>query len=101
MAAVVDPEICNHAFPTDKNILRYRQVVHHIQFLMNHPDTQFQRFADIANRIGFPFERHRAAVRLMNPGQDFHQRGLSRAVLADKRQYLSSFQIEIDAFERL
>jgi len=35
----------------------------------------------------------------MNPGQDFHQRGLSRAVLADKRQYLSSFQIEIDAFE--
>ena len=41
-----------------------------------------------------------ARVRLIDARQDFYQRGLARAVLAEQRMNLAASDIEIDVVER-
>ncbi len=84
----------------DPDILGHRHPGHQRQFLVDHGDAALQR-------IERPLELHllarkpdRAAVGRINPGDDLHQRGFARAILAHQRMHGAGLQPELDIVER-
>ena len=53
-----------------------------------------------AKCTGVPSSSSSAAGRLLDAGQDLHERGLAGAVLADQRVHAALFEREVDAVER-
>ena len=65
---------------------------HQIQFLMDHADPALQRFARVGE-INFPvLKQDLSLVFSVDPAENLHQRGLSRAVFADQPVYLAPRQ---------
>ena len=54
----------------------------------------------IPGRTGRSLKADFAGVRLVDARQDFYQRGLARAVLAEQRMDFAASDVEIDVVER-
>ena len=69
------------------------------QFLRDIGDADLQRLARPAQPDELPVDLDRAGVRPFESGEDFHQRALAGAVLAEQRHHLAAQQGEIDALQ--
>ena len=67
-----------------EDVLRDRQMLRQVQFLVDHRDARFQRLRRIREALPMSLDLDRARIRLVDPGQDFHQRGLAGAVFPDQ-----------------
>ena len=64
------------------------------------PMPRSRAAAGVAIRVAAPSISMCAGVRLVNAGEDFHQRGLARAVLADQRGHRAAMQFQVHAGKR-
>ena len=69
------------------------------EVLEDHPDVGAQVVQVVLAQV-LPVEQDAALVRVVQPRQQFHQRGLAGAVLADQRQHLASAELEIQPAQR-
>ena len=72
-----------------ENILGNAQLRHHIEFLIDHMDTQLHRLVRLHVGIGRPFKDDLAVIRLDGTGERLDQGGLPRAVFAHQGVYLA------------
>ncbi len=91
----------------EMDVLRHAQFGHHGQFLVHHADPRCPGIARRAEMHRMPIEPHLALILGVHAGDDLHQRGFARAVLADKPMDLAGRGGKIhraqgrDAAERL
>ena len=78
----------------DEYVLRHGKVVHQVQFLMDHHDAQALTVAHAAYVHFLSMQEDAALVLGVHAREDFHQRGLARAVLAHERMHLSGVELE-------
>ncbi len=84
-------------FCTQHDILRGGHDVDKLEMLMNHADSQRKRvFWRVDNRF-FTAHKNRPAVRMVDAGQNVHQRSLPRAVFPEQREDLSVSDGKADA----
>ena len=100
-AAPVDGAESTHRRVAEEDVLRDRQVGEEPRFLVDDRDAQFARVGRTVDDHGLAVHRDRAFVRLMDAGQELHERALPGAVLADQRMHLARTQVERDVDERL
>ena len=79
----------------DKNVLRDGQIVHHVEFLVNHAYPESLRFADVFDGVRLAEIKNFPGVRLVDSRKHFHKRRFSRAVLSDERVNFAFPQIEV------
>src|ERR1700730_686773 len=84
----------------DEDVLRHGQVVHQLQFLMNDADAGLLRLARVGGIHAGAVVADLAGILTVDAGENLHQRGLARAVLAHQRVDLAGHQIEPSAGER-
>ena len=69
--------------------------------LVDHRDAPVGGVARTGERHSLAIDLYRARIRLVDPSQDAHQRGLAGAIFADKRLDLSRPAFQRHAPERL
>ena len=77
----------------DEHVLRDGQVGEQRRLLVDHRDAGRPRGGRAVQRDLLAVDRQRPAVRLVHPGEDLHQGGLARAVLAEQRVHLAAAQL--------
>jgi len=99
MSALID-EAMPQAFTSEEDVVREIQIVGEVQLLVNEGDAEplgrlhRRKFHRDALNVNAP------GVRLLNAGQDLHQRALAGAILTDDRQHLASVDRHAHALER-
>ena len=73
-----------------------------VQFLRHQHDAGGLRLAHVAKGDAAAVDRHLSLERVagIDPGDDLHQRGLARAVLADDGQYLARADLQVHVRQR-
>ncbi len=93
--------------PAEKNVFAYAQLRNEHEFLMNDIDAEIVSLVRGLDLDGPALPKHLPAVRLISPGDNVHERGLTGAVFADQcvhfaRTYLEGHVVEYgDAAEGL
>lgn len=82
-----------------KEVLRHRQVGEEAELLADEGDARAGRVVWGGGRVDFPAEAHRPGVEPVDPAQDRHQRGFSRAVLPHEPQHFPGAEIQVHAVE--
>ena len=85
----------------NEHVLRYRQVIHHVQFLVDNADTGNLRFTDVAEAHLLTQILDGAAILLMDAAQHLDQCGFTGTVLAHQCVNFAGTQIKIDAPQRM
>ena len=98
--AVVD-KAAAHGLAPNKDVLRHRQVGHHVQFLVDDADAGPLGLADVLKVDRLPEQDDLAAVPWINACQHLHQRGFTGAVLAHQGVDLTGAQLKADALQRV
>src|SRR5829696_3020928 len=75
------------------------QVWNEVQLLMNRADSSLLCRVRRSEVHGLAVEQQLAAIRLVNPGKQLHQRRLAGAVFADEDVDLARHEIEADVVE--
>ena len=83
--SINEPE-CAARFAPEKNICRYIEIRQDIQFLVDESNAELHRIGHVMDADRFSIDADFTAIRLVNATEDFHQRGLPRAVFADECQ---------------
>src|SRR5690606_105916 len=78
----------------DEDVLRRGEVVHQAELLMNDTDTGILRRTRAQNLDRPAVEQDLAGVRLIDPGEDLHQRRLAGTVLAHERMDFTGPKLE-------
>jgi hypothetical protein len=76
-------------------------MAHQAQFLVDDADPQVARGARRRNVHLDASEQDAAFVLGVDPGQDFHQRGLASPVFATQRVHFTGVQLEFAIVERM
>ena len=106
------PDIAVHALVVDGAELRFRRIggkdifrdaggVEDGQLLVDNADAGLFRCDGAWKVHAFSVQKNFASVRLVDAGQDVHQRAFARAVFAEQRMHLSALKLEIHAIQRL
>ena len=98
--AVIDQAKRVLGFAPDPDVLGHRHRVHQVQFLMDHGDAGIQRIQRRADIELAPGETHLAPVGVIDAGDDLHQRGLARAVLAHQCVDRAGADLELNIIQR-
>ena len=77
----------------DEHVLRHGQVGEQRRLLVDHRDAGRLRGGRAVQRDLLAVDLERPAVRLVHPGEDLHQGGLARPVLAEQRVHLAAAQV--------
>ena len=77
------------------------QMIHQVQFLMNDADAERLRLARARTVDRLAVEEDFAGIRLIDAGEDLHQRRLAGAVLAHQRMHFAAIEIESRAAQRM
>ena len=85
--AVIDHAQAVELFATHPDVLGDAHVRHQVEFLMNHRDPGLQGRQRPIKGDGLATQPQLPRVGLVDTGDDFHQRGLARAVLPHQRQH--------------
>src|SRR5215217_1584104 len=86
---------------TDVDVLRGREVVHQVQFLMDDADPQILRGSRRWNIDGHAFNADLAGILAVDPGKNLHQGGLAGAVLTHQGMNLSREEFEASLLQSL
>ena len=86
--------------PPDQHICADVEIVEKVQFLMNEGDSRVQRFGDGERVVRGAVDLDRSLVGFHHPAENFHQRRLARAILADQRENLAPVHGQADAGKR-
>ncbi len=81
---------------SEKNVACNIERIDDFQFLMNDADAVTCRFPRRTDHDGLAVDPDRSGIGLMNPGQNFHQGGFTRAIFADERDDFTARDIESD-----
>ena len=73
----------------EKQVFRHRHIRHRVQLLVDNGDTIFARVSGRANINRLSIDKNNAAIALLVAGEDFHQRGFTRAVFPHQGMDLS------------
>ncbi len=85
---------------SQKQVLRHGQLRNHGEFLVDHRDAEFASPLRGGQPDRATVDSYRACVRRVHPGEDFHQRGFTCAVLADQHVHLAGSDSEVDSIQR-
>ena len=99
-SAVIDHEPF-FEFTPDKNILRYSQVAHHVQFLMYDDDTCRLCFVGVVEFNILSLKGYGAGIFGINTGKNLHECGLAGAVFTHQRVHFSLSQLKIHMIQRV
>ena len=88
-----------HGKAADEQIFERRQLVDDGQFLVDDRNAGVARFARRHQGVRHTVEHDLAASRLVNPGENFHQRRFAGTVLAEEDVNLAGMDVEIDALQ--
>ena len=83
-----------------EDVLGDGQIGDLVEFLVDGDDAGILRLAGRGEVDRLALEDHLTGVALIHAGQDFHQGGFARAVLADKHMDFAPADIEVDIRER-
>ena len=86
-------------FTGDPHVLSHRHVRHKVEFLVDHGDALAQGIDGRFEGDGLAFESDLAFVRRVDAGNDLHQRGLARAVLAHQSVHRAGAQREANVVQ--
>ncbi len=100
-ALTVHQAVLAQLLPAHKQVLRDVQVVKDIQLLINNGDARALGGQGACDRQGLPLKIDLPLVHGIHPGEDFHQRGFSRAVLPHQGQDLAGIHREIHLIQGL
>ncbi len=92
--AGASPLLAEHDVGLDRKVRREGQL------LVDHGDASRLGVPGRARRVGQAVQRHRAGVGPKGAAEQFHERGLTRAVLADQGMHLAGCDRERDAPQR-
>ena len=100
----VDFPVVNQAegifgFAPEKDIRRHVQIVQHVEFLVDERHPRLHRVGDVVDLDGLTLQQELAAVRLIHAAENFHKRGLARAVLPAKRKDLAPADVQTDVVQ--
>ena len=87
--AVEGTEWSGHALRAERHRFDDIEDRHELEVLVDHADPGADRLAGITERAQLAVDQDLAGVRAIEPGQDVHQGGLARAVLAQEAQDLT------------
>ena len=87
-------------FLTEHDVGLDGQIGREGELLIDHGNAARPRIARASRRVGLARQGHRARIGPVRPGEDFHQRALAGAVLADQGADFARFNAERDAVER-
>src|SRR5450759_299442 len=85
----------------NEDVLGHREVVHEVQFLVDHADPQGLGGVGARDLFLAPADTDRAGIAPVDPREDLHERGLARAVLAYQRMDLPGQEVEARILERV
>src|SRR5438876_8431124 len=100
-AAPIDGAEARHRLVAEIDILRNGEIRGGRELLVYHADAGGERIAGVAEAHILTREPHRAGELAMHAGDDFHQRRLAGAILADKPVDFSRMQGKVDIPKRL
>ena len=95
LPTVDQPERTDDRLATQEDIRRDIEIVENIEFLMNERNAEPHGFVDSGNVDCPAIHENFPCIGLINPTQDFHQRGLTRSVFAAQRNDLAAFHFNI------
>ena len=83
-----------------RDVVQNRQVAGQREMLVHHPDPRRQRRARVTGGQGVAEHLNRPRIGHIVTEEDVHQRGLARAVFAQKRDHLAPPQRQRDGVIR-
>src|SRR5262249_10131379 len=89
------------ALAAEKKVGRHAQVFREVQLLVNEADAMLQRLANVLEMHRPTIEKSLAPVRLVNTGEDLHERRFAGAVSPQNRQHLAGAHLERHGAQRL
>ena len=72
-------------FPADEHVLRHRQVIDQVQFLVDECNACIQRLGGRMEGNGLPVQLNLPFIRLQHTAQDIHQGGFPGTVFSQQR----------------
>src|SRR5262249_23800656 len=87
-------------FAAEEDILGDVQVLGQRQVLIHHLDAEIARLARAVEAHRPPVEQKLSSARLIEAGEDLHQRRFAGAVVADDAEHLTAIELEIDPAQR-
>ncbi|MNX85707.1 hypothetical protein D3C86_1175570 [compost metagenome] len=105
LGAAIHFAVINEAQPVfrlaaDPDVFRNRHVSHQVQFLMDHGDAVLQRIERGIETDRRAFQANFAVVRLVDAGENLHQRRFAGAILAHQRMHGAALEVELHIIER-
>ena len=89
------------ALAAQEHVLRHRQVLAHVQLLMDDGHAQLLRALGVHVVDLLTEDLHRAGVLVVNAGEHLHQRRLACAVFTQQRHDLARLQMKVNVVQRL
>ena len=90
-----------HRLPADKDVLRHRQVPHHIQLLVHDYDSRVLRFPRICELHLFPLVGYRSLILGVDSRQHLHQCRFPGSVLAHQRVHFAFSYLQVYMVQRM
>ena len=90
-----------HLLAAQEHVFGHGEVAAHVELLVDDGYARGLRLLGGEVPVGLALDLHIAAVAGVDAAQDLHQRGLARAVFAQKRHHLAASQLEIHMVQRL
>ncbi len=87
--------------PPDKEVLGHREVVHHVELLVNDADPHRERVRRVAGIEESSEVPDLARIAPLDAGEDLHERRLAGPVLAHQGVDLARREVEIDRPQRV
>ena len=85
---------------TQQNVLRDREVVDQIQFLMDHDHPDPAGVVDVSRLVWNAVEGERTLVRGLDSRENLHQRALTGTVLPDHSMHFACSDVQAHAIQR-
>ena len=86
-------------FPADEDVLCNRQVVNHVQFLMNDNNPGLLCFSCIMKLDFFAFINDCSRIFRINTGQNFHKRRFSGTIFSHERMYFTASDLKVNMIQ--
>ena len=100
-SAPIDDRPGDQRLASEKDVVGRRQFGNEIELLMDDRDARALGVLNAREPDRRARQPNGAVVFDMHAGEDFHQRALAGAVLADERMHFAAHQIEVDVAQRI